>query len=233
MATEARISAPVLRRWRASRSASVAGLVALSMSNVWPPAMPPAPAAAARQLYPAAHHGGFGRRRGEGGEGRRLQRIPGEDADGFAKAGMHGWLAAPQRVVVHGRQVVMDEGRRMDELHRGGGMIQRRRRGTGNRAGGMHQPWPNALAAAQDGMAHRFGQCRRRRLRRQQAGQGVVYAGAVVHGVCGAGRPCSLTELGGRGRGVGGRRRRFSHPSASPPRRGAPRAPTPRCSKRW
>ena len=47
---------------------------------------------------------------GEQAEGLGLQRIAGEDGGGFVVGHVHGRAAAAQVVVVHGRQVVMNQG---------------------------------------------------------------------------------------------------------------------------
>ena len=50
--------------------------------------------------------------------GERLQRIAGEDRDGFTVDDVTGGLAAPQIVVVERRQIVMDERVGVDHLDR-------------------------------------------------------------------------------------------------------------------
>ena len=55
-------------------------------------------------------------------EGEGQQRVAGEDCGGLIKGPMHGGLAAPQIVIIHGRQVIMDERITMYTFQRGGGL---------------------------------------------------------------------------------------------------------------
>ena len=56
------------------------------------------------------------------------QAVAGEDRQPLAEHDVAGRPAAPQRVVVHGRQVVVDEGVGVDELERAGGRQRQRAR---------------------------------------------------------------------------------------------------------
>ena len=56
---------------------------------------------------------------GEDSKRVRLQRVTGEDRDRIPEDDMGRRLSATQRVIVHRRQVVMDQRVRMDHLERG------------------------------------------------------------------------------------------------------------------
>ena len=140
-----------------------------SRSMAWPPAMPSVPIARAsvasistrcsglrrapvaagaapapRRPAPAAH-----RRRGS----RCLRRTP-----------VAGRPAAAQVVVVHGRQVVVDQAVGVDQFDRGCRRIEPPQRRAEGLAGHVDQHRPQALAAAQDAVAHRLAQPRRGRV---------------------------------------------------------------------
>ncbi len=53
-------------------------------------------------------------------EGRGEQAVPGQDGGGFVKLLVAGGLAPAQIIVVHGRQVVMDQGIGVDHLQGAG-----------------------------------------------------------------------------------------------------------------
>ena len=59
---------------------------------------------------------------GDQPEGQREQRVAGQDRDGLAEDLVIGEPAAAIVVVVHGRQVVVDERVRVDQLERAGGV---------------------------------------------------------------------------------------------------------------
>ena len=122
LTADARISAPVLRacmprRPSASRVTAWPGACpAACRSMAWPPTMPSAPAASpttrrARSLRPTRSNIGDVVRRvaRQQREGFRVQAIAGEDGDAFAVDDVQRRPASPQRVVVHRRQVVVDE----------------------------------------------------------------------------------------------------------------------------
>ena len=94
-------------------------------SIAWPPAMPRDPDA-------VGEHAGKPRRRiaqvgaGEHFEGQRLQGIAGQQRRRLAERDMTGRLAAAQHVVVHARQVVVDERIGVDQLDRGRGIVDAR-----------------------------------------------------------------------------------------------------------
>ena len=75
---------------------------------------------------------------------------------------MYGRLAAPQGVVIHRRQVVMNQRIRVNHLYRSGGPIERIKRRFNHGASGEHQQRAHALAPTQHGIAHGVVQARRR-----------------------------------------------------------------------
>jgi hypothetical protein len=88
-------------------------------------------------------------------EGTRQERVSGEDRDRLAEDLVRGRLAAPEVVVVHGRQVVVDQAVRVDHLHRAG---ERHEVGAGaahGLAGGDHERGPDALAPREQAVADR------------------------------------------------------------------------------
>ena len=110
----------------------------------------------------AAHRGvGMNRRIGEALEGERLERVAGEDRRRLVEGAMDARLAAAQVVVVHRRQVVVDERVAMQELDRGAGLHD-----AGvvapEEAGGLDdEERPQALAAGERRVPHRRHQPRR------------------------------------------------------------------------
>ena len=92
-------------------------------SSIWPPAMPPAPAARASEsdIEIASSVG-------EDVEGQRQQRVAGEDRRRLVEGLVDRRPAAAEVVVVHRRQVVMDEAVGMDAFERRGGGDDRPRR---------------------------------------------------------------------------------------------------------
>ncbi|MOA44980.1 hypothetical protein D3C78_1673290 [compost metagenome] len=61
---------------------------------------------------------------GQNGECQRLQCISGQNGIGLAKFDVAGWLTATQIVVIHGRQVVMDQRIGVNAFYRSRGSIQ-------------------------------------------------------------------------------------------------------------
>ena len=104
-------------------------------------------------------------------EGRGEQAVSGQDGGGFVKLLVAGGLAPAQIIVVHGRQVVMDQGIGVDHLQ-----------GAGHRQG-------FARIAP-----HRF----RRRQAQNGAQPFAAHEQAVVHGlVQPEGRPADLGQIRG------------------------------------
>ena len=131
------------RRWRRSvgRSSARAGARRPSASSsspvtstYWPPTMPSTPVAAASSRSAASTRSGGAGLLAE--EPHRLGEEPvaGEDRDVLAELDVRGRPAAAQVVVVHRRQVVVDQRVGVDQLDRAGrpgGSAPGRRRGRG------------------------------------------------------------------------------------------------------
>ena len=85
--------------------------------------MPPSPEARARPSTSSTRRAGsaIGRRLGQDLEGQRLQGFAGQDRGRLVEGLVHGRAAASQIVVVHGGQIVVDEGIAMQELDGGAG----------------------------------------------------------------------------------------------------------------
>lgn len=92
---------------------------------------------------------------GEHVERQRLQRIAGEDRGGFVEGDMHGGLAAAEVVVVHRRQVVVDQRIAVDQFDCGGGGVEVGLAGAERGAGGVGEQRAHALAAVEHAMSHR------------------------------------------------------------------------------
>ena len=114
-------------------------------------------------------------------ERERLHRVAGEHRLGDAEAHVHGRLAAAQDVVVHARQVVVDERVGVDQLDRAGGAQRGRARAVHRVGGGEDEQRAQALAAVEDGIAH-----------------GLAEAGRRVGGNAGVERRLDRVELGQR-----------------------------------
>ena len=154
-----RLEAPDFRLARGG----VAVAPSAARSSIWPPAMPASPAGAGKPEDEVAPHRGVGmnRRIGEALEGERLERVAGEDRRRLVEGAMDARLAAAQVVVVHRRQIVVDERVAMQELDRGAGLHN-----SGvvalEEAGGLDdEERPQALAAGERRVPHRRHQPRR------------------------------------------------------------------------
>ncbi len=102
-------------------------------------------------------HGCGGRRveAGEDFEGAGLQRIAGEDGDGFAESHVAGWLAAAQVVVVERGQVVVDERVGVQHLDGRAEALDAAGKRACDGDGGLHgEHGAQALAAGKDRVAH-------------------------------------------------------------------------------
>ena len=101
---------------------------------------------------------GCGGRAVEAGEhfkGAGLQRVAGEDGDGFAKDHVAGGLAAAQVVVVEGGQVVVDERVGVQHLDGRAQVFDAAGQRAGNGDGGLvGEQRAQALAARKGGVAH-------------------------------------------------------------------------------
>ena len=87
-------------------------------------------------------------------EGLGQQGVTGQDGDSFAEDLVVGGIAAPEVVIVHGRQVVVDQGIGVDHLHGAGGWQGPLRIAAHRLAGRQHQDRPDPLAAGKDRVAH-------------------------------------------------------------------------------
>ena len=153
------MSAPVFIACRRAISSVESGAAAVSaaMSSIWPPTMPARPAARARPAQSAARISalGVGARIGEDLEGERLQRVAGEDGGRLVEGAVGGRPAAPQVVVVHRRQIVVDQRIGVQALDRGAGAEAARASARPSaRAVSIDQEGPQPLAAAERRIAH-------------------------------------------------------------------------------
>jgi hypothetical protein len=89
-------------------------------------------------------------------EGEALQRVADQQRGRLVELDVHRGLAAPERVVVHRRHVVVHQRIGVDQLDRGGGVLDALGVGAGDLAGGEGEQRAHALAAAQHGVAHRL-----------------------------------------------------------------------------
>ena len=97
-----------------------------------------------------------------------LKRIASQHGAGLIKLHVHGRTTTPQLVVIHARQVVMNQRVGMDQFDCGRSQLQRfllrRRHGLalqGRFASGIDQGSAHALAAAQNSVTHRLVQAAR------------------------------------------------------------------------
>ena len=111
-----------------------------------------------RDLAQDLHYGIGGRRNlCDGLEGERLQRVAGQDGDGFAEGDVAGWLAAAQVVVVQRGQIVVDQRVGVQHLDGGAEVLDALGQfaGAGDHPRGLHaQDGLQALAAGEDAVAH-------------------------------------------------------------------------------
>jgi hypothetical protein len=97
----------------------------------------------------------MGLRRGDDVEGQRQQRVAGEDGRRLVESLVHGRAAAAQVVVVHRRQIVVDERIAVQQFERRAGARHALARGAEQPRRLDHQKRPQPLAAAQHGVPHR------------------------------------------------------------------------------
>ena len=97
----------------------------------------------------------------------REEAVAGQDGHVLAVGDVARGPAAAQRVVVDGRQVVVDERVRVDELQRGRGGQHACRVGAAAAGRRQRQHRPDALAAREQRVAHGLGQPERRGGRRR------------------------------------------------------------------
>ena len=105
-------------------------------------------------------------------------------------------LAAPQRVIVHAGQVVMDQRIGVDQLDRRGARIDTRKAGAGQLRRGVREQRPHALAAAQRRVTHRRPKPPRA-IRRSQAARVPARPRSAVR--CVARRDPRRANVGARG----------------------------------
>ncbi|AEW72383.1 hypothetical protein EcWSU1_00943 [Enterobacter ludwigii] len=109
-----------------------------------------------RQTVTVGH---FGHRRiAQNRERQGLQGIPRQNGIRFAKLDVAGWLATTQIVVVHGRQIIMDQRVGMDALNGGCRGIQRVSADTKHVARGVDQKRTQALSTQECAIVHGFNQ---------------------------------------------------------------------------
>ena len=92
---------------------------------------------------------------GEDLERERVQRVAGQDRGRLVERLVNGRLAAAQIVIVHRRQVVVDQRIDVDRLQRDGGAAAALAVDTEQVGGGDQQDRPQPLAAADRGVTHR------------------------------------------------------------------------------
>jgi hypothetical protein len=110
-----------------------------------------------------------------------LQCIAGKHRSPFVEGTMAGGPTAAQVVIIHCRQVVVDQAVGVDELHGDRSIIERLRWRAERGAGGIHQHRPQSLAAAKRAVTHGFKQPRRTGVGQfQVAGQLFLGAGAPL-----------------------------------------------------
>ena len=95
---------------------------------------------------------------GDDVEGQRQQPVAGEDRGGIVGLLVQRGPAAAQVAVVHRRQIVMDQRIAMDAFERGAGQQRGLARHAEHGRTLDHQKRPQALAAAEAGIAHRVHQ---------------------------------------------------------------------------
>ena len=104
---------------------------------------------------PAAHlRVGVGRGIAEDSEGERQQCIAGQNRRRLAEFDVAGGLAAPQIVVVHRRQIVVDQRIGVDHLDRGGGAQRAFLRNVEQLRGGHDEERAEPFSARHDGVMH-------------------------------------------------------------------------------
>ena len=87
-------------------------------------------------------------------ESQSLQGVPGQNGGGFIEGDVYGRLATAQCIVVHGRQIVVNQRIGVDHLDGGGGRIESRHIQAEQTAGRIHQTRAQTFAAAEGGVTH-------------------------------------------------------------------------------
>ena len=109
-------------------------------------------------------------RLGQSLKGEGLERVAGQDRGRLVEGAMTGRAPAPQIVVVHRREVVVDQGVGMDEFDGTGGAVEQRGIHAECLACGIGQERADALAAAEDRVSHGLVQPNRLHACRGQKG---------------------------------------------------------------
>ena len=148
------ISRPVFSSCSSRRPPAPSGACRLT-STYWPPTMPLTPVAAASSRGAASTPLGSPRLLAEVAERLGVEPVAGEDRDVLAELHVGGRLAAAQVVVVHRRQVVVDQRVGVDQLDRAASGRTSRRRAE-RAGGGEREHRADALAAGQQRVAHRL-----------------------------------------------------------------------------
>jgi hypothetical protein len=107
---------------------------------------------------------------GEKLESQRLQAVADQQGGWFVEFNMAGRAAATQHVVVHARQVVMNQRIGVDQFDRAADDVEVFRRGAGQLASSVGEQRAHAFAATQCGVAHGV----------MQAGGNAVIAGQMA-----------------------------------------------------
>ena len=114
------MSAPVFMRCNRVISAISSGICSARRSSIWPPTIPSAPAAFASSPTRSLRTRGSGCSRfGDHLEGPREQCIAGENRCRFVEFDVARRQSAPQVVIVHRRQIIMDQRIAVHHLDRG------------------------------------------------------------------------------------------------------------------
>ena len=92
---------------------------------------------------------------------KRLQRVAGENRGCFVELAVAGRATAPQVVVIHRRQIVMNQRIGMDNLDRAGGAVDFFQLDVKRRSSRVDQYWAHPLAGRQHGVTHRLVQANR------------------------------------------------------------------------
>ena len=144
-----------LQRVQGAQALGVA-LGSPTTSTYWPPTMPSTPVAARQLAQRRQHPGRLARLLAE--EPHRLgeEAVAGEDRDVLAELDVRGRQAAAQLVVVHRRQVVVDQRVGVDQLDRAGDRQEALGLGAERAGGGQREDRAHPLAAGEQRVAHRL-----------------------------------------------------------------------------
>ena len=140
-----------------SRTARSRSAVAPATSRNWPPTIPCVPAAVTTSRIAGDHVGRLALLLVER-EAERLgeQAVAGQDRHVLAERDVAGRLAAAKPVVVHRREVVVDQRVGVDHLDRRGEREHLVRRAADRLGRGEREHRPDALAAGEQRIAHRL-----------------------------------------------------------------------------